>query len=85
MYANSAPSACPSVSWCVPADQDITRPYPTIVELGAGAGHLRKYIGQRPGLERLIMCDTSGTHALTGIAAQSRPPSRQGLSLCVCC
>ncbi|WFD34890.1 hypothetical protein MCUN1_001734 [Malassezia cuniculi] len=38
---------------------DITRPYPTIVELGAGAGHLRHHIGQRPGLEKLIMCDTS--------------------------
>lgn len=38
---------------------DITRPYSTIVELGAGAGHLRHYIGKRPGLERLIMCDTS--------------------------
>lgn len=41
---------------------DIKRAYPTVVELGAGAGHLRKFLDVRgTGVEKLIMCDTSGT------------------------
>lgn len=41
---------------------DIKRAYPTVVELGAGAGHLRKFLDvPGTGVEKLIMCDTSGT------------------------
>lgn len=49
--------------WCVVwLMQDIKRPYPTIVELGAGAGHLRKFLDvPGTGVQKLIMCDTSGT------------------------
>lgn len=48
--------------WCVlPLTQDIKRHYPTIVELGAGAGHLRKFLdAEGTGVQKLIMCDTSG-------------------------
>ena len=39
---------------------DISRKFPTIVELGAGAGHLRHHLDVHgTGVERLIMCDTS--------------------------
>ncbi|WFC95933.1 hypothetical protein MBRA1_002588 [Malassezia brasiliensis] len=39
---------------------DIKRNYPTIVELGAGAGHLRKFLdAEGTGVQKLIMCDTS--------------------------
>ncbi|PKI84990.1 hypothetical protein MVES1_001464 [Malassezia vespertilionis] len=39
---------------------DVDRKFPTVVELGAGAGHLRKHLDVRgTGVEKLIMCDTS--------------------------
>ncbi|KAI3617658.1 hypothetical protein CBS9595_003567 [Malassezia furfur] len=38
----------------------LLRHYPTIVELGAGAGHLRKFLdAEGTGVQKLIMCDTS--------------------------
>ncbi|WFD24767.1 hypothetical protein MEQU1_003471 [Malassezia equina] len=40
--------------------QDIKRKFPVIVELGAGAGHLRHHLdANSAGLEKLIMCDMS--------------------------
>ncbi|WFD00161.1 hypothetical protein MYAM1_002908 [Malassezia yamatoensis] len=39
---------------------DIKRDYPTILELGAGAGQLRKFLDAKgTGVQKLIMCDTS--------------------------
>ncbi|KAI3624235.1 hypothetical protein CBS14141_002663 [Malassezia furfur] len=38
----------------------LLRHYPTIVELGAGAGHLRKFLdAEGTGVQKLIMCDTT--------------------------
>lgn len=40
--------------------QDITRKFPTVVELGAGAGLLRRHLDKEgTGVEKIIMCDTS--------------------------
>ncbi|PWN54269.1 hypothetical protein IE53DRAFT_365591 [Violaceomyces palustris] len=40
--------------------RDIKRKFPTIVELGAGAGYLRHFLDHEgTGTERIIMCDTS--------------------------
>ncbi len=40
---------------------DVNRKFPTIVELGSGAGYLRHHLDAKTsGTERIIMCDTSG-------------------------
>lgn len=39
---------------------DIARPHPVVVELGAGAGHLRRFLDfRRSKTEKLIMCDAN--------------------------
>lgn len=39
---------------------DVKRDFETIVELGAGAGYLRRYLDAKvTGTKKIIMCDTS--------------------------
>ena len=39
---------------------DIHRKFPVAVDLGAGSGHLRKFLGDRGGIEELIQLEMSG-------------------------